>query len=72
MLSGMGSTLSPRQQIEQLIAALEARIADCQRRLPAHSIPAAMVAELDELDEQLAGARQRLQLLDAGPEQSIG
>ena len=39
-----------------------ARIADCQRRLPAHSIPPRMLAELDELDEQLAEARRRLQL----------
>jgi hypothetical protein len=65
------ATLS-RRQIEQLIAALEARIADCQARLPAHSIPPAMVAELDELDEQLAEARQRLQFLDDQPEQPNG
>lgn len=68
----MGLTLSTRQQIEELIAALEARIADCQRRLPAHSIPPAMVAELDELDEQLAEERRRLQLLDDQPGQPNG
>lgn len=53
-----------RQEIDQLIASLEARIADCQARLPAHSIPPAMLAELDELDEQLAEAQQQLRLLE--------
>lgn len=57
-----------REQIEQQIAALKARIADCQARLPAHSIPPAMLAELDELDEQLAEAQRRLQLLRDAPE----
>lgn len=53
-----------RRQIEQLIASLAARIADCQARLPAHSIPPAMLAELDELDEQLAEAQQQLRLFE--------
>lgn len=59
----MDSTAETRQQIEQLIITLQARIADCQARLPAHSIPPAMLAELDELDEQLALARLRLQAM---------
>jgi hypothetical protein len=53
-----------REQIEEQIAIIEARIADCQKRLPAHSIPPSMLAELDELDEQLADARKRLSSLD--------
>lgn len=57
-----------REQIEQRIAALKARIADCQARFPAHSIPPAMLAELDELDEQLFEAQRRLQLLNEAPE----
>lgn len=61
-----------RQQLERLIAALEARIADCQARLPAHSILPGMLAELDELDEQLAEARRQLQALDDQAEQSSG
>ena len=59
----MSSASETREQLEQEIAAIEARIADCQRRLPAHLIPPSMLAELDELDEQLANARRRLHLL---------
>lgn len=42
------------------IAELTRRIEDLRKRLPAHSIPPAMMAELDELEEQLAAeiARQ--------------
>jgi len=36
------------------IEELERRIEDLKKRLPAHSIPPAMMAELDELEEQLA------------------
>lgn len=32
---------------------LKKRIEDLKRRLPAHSIPPAMMAELDDLEEQL-------------------
>lgn len=71
----METPLEARLQIEQLIAMLEARIADCQARLPAHSIPPAMLAELDDLDEQLAQAQHRLRLLHDQPsvsEQNMG
>jgi len=43
---------------------LEARLADLQKRLPAHSIPPALIAEWDELDEALSEARQRLEELN--------
>ena len=33
---------------------LESRITDLKARLPAHSIPASMMIELDELEDQLA------------------
>ena len=56
--------MEARRQILELIAILEARIADCQRRLPAHSIQAGLLVELDELDEQLAEAHRRLRSLD--------
>ena len=49
-----------KTELEQIIAALEARLADLYARLPAHSIPPAMIAELDEIDEQLERARARL------------
>ena len=36
------------------IEALQKQIEDLKKRLPAHSIPPAMMAELDDLEEQLA------------------
>lgn len=50
----------PQAQLEKRIAELEMRIADLYARLPAHSIPPAMIAALDELDAQLAQARRQL------------
>lgn len=43
-----------------LVAELEKRLADLQARLPAHSVPPSMIAELDELEEALAHAQRRL------------
>jgi len=50
----------PNSLIQQ-IQDLEARLADLQRRLPAHSIPPALIAELDALDEALAALRRQQQ-----------
>ena len=36
------------------IAELERRIADLKARLPKHSIPASMLIELEDLEEELA------------------
>lgn len=55
--------MDERQTLIETIAELEARLADLQKRLPAHSIPPALIAEWDELDEALAEARQRLEEL---------
>jgi hypothetical protein len=52
--------MDDREALLKTIARLEARLADLQARLPAHSIPPAMIAEWDELDEQLAEARAKL------------
>jgi hypothetical protein len=46
--------------LEKEITALEERLADLKARLPAHSIPPAMMAELDELEDQLAQAKSKL------------
>ncbi|HSF81812.1 MAG TPA: hypothetical protein VLA49_11300 [Anaerolineales bacterium] len=51
------------QKLKTTIAELEARLRDLQSRLPAHSIKPALIAEMDELDEQLAEARARLAAL---------
>jgi hypothetical protein len=48
------------QELEQLIAELEVRLEDLKARLPAHSTPPAMIAEMDELDDQLEEVRGRL------------
>lgn len=56
--------MDERHELEKTIAALEARLEELQRRLPAHSIPPAMVAELDELDQELEQARARLAKLE--------
>jgi len=50
----------PDEPLQQHVADLERRLADLQSRLPAHSIPPAMLAELDELDNQLAEARRQI------------
>jgi hypothetical protein len=41
------------------VATLEKQLADLQARLPAHSIPPGMIAELDRLEESLARARRQ-------------
>ena len=38
---------------QKRIAELERRIKELKKRFPAHSIPPALMAELDELEEQL-------------------
>ena len=49
-----------RQELESEIAEIEARLADLKARLPVHSTPPGMMAELDELDEQLVAAKAEL------------
>lgn len=56
-------------KLESEIASLEARLVDLKARLPAHSIPPGMIAELDELDEELALARARLKTLQGEKDQ---
>jgi hypothetical protein len=44
------------------VSDLEQRLADLLARLPAHSVPPSMIAELDELEEALAQARRQSRL----------
>jgi len=37
---------------------IEAKIADLQARMPVHSIPATMLIELEELEEELERAKK--------------
>lgn len=43
--------------MELSIAELEQRLADLRARLPRHSAPAAMLLELEELEEELEARR---------------
>ncbi|HIE39231.1 MAG TPA: histidine kinase [Anaerolineales bacterium] len=52
-----------RRGDEERIRELERRIADLKARLPKHSVPPAMIMELEELEEELARVRA-----GAGPE----
>jgi putative redox protein len=46
------------QSAEKRVAELEKQIADLQERFPAHSVPPAMMIELEELEEELERARR--------------
>jgi len=52
--------------IADRVAELEKQLADLQARLPAHSIPPSMIAELDDLEEALASAQRQWQEAQAG------
>ena len=55
--------------IGEQIAQLEAEIAELTARLPRHSVPPAMLLHLEELEDNLALLRSRL---DAAPAASPG
>jgi hypothetical protein len=44
---------------EERIRELEQRLADLEARLPRHSVPVAMMVEIEELEEELAALRVR-------------
>ncbi len=48
--------------VQERIEALEKQIAELEARLPKHSVPAAMVIELEDLEEEL----ERLKAQAAG------
>jgi len=50
-------------ELENKISNLETRRDDLIARLPAHSIPPSMIAELDEIEDQLSQARIRMAML---------
>jgi uncharacterized coiled-coil DUF342 family protein len=53
-----------KDNLAQQIAEVKQRLAEANARVPKHDVPAALIAEIDELDEELA----RLQaLLNADP-----
>lgn len=50
-------------ELENKISNLEARRDDLIARLPAHSIPPSMIADLDEIEDQLSQAKLQLAAL---------
>ena len=52
------------ERAQSRIAELEERIADLKARLPRHSVPPAMIIELEELEEELE--RAKILKLDKG------
>lgn len=48
-------------QVAQRIAELERRLADLQARLPAHSVPPAMLMEIEEIEDELARLQSELE-----------
>jgi len=54
-------TETPPEEGATRVAELEKQLADLQARMPAHSVPPSMIAELDELEEELARARRQWQ-----------
>ena len=56
-----------RKRIEDL----EARIADLEARLPKHSIPPAMVAQLDQLEEALEEARREAEMEESDDRRNV-
>ena len=45
--------MTAESSIAARIAELERRLADLKARLPAHTIPPGMIAEMDELEDQM-------------------
>jgi hypothetical protein len=45
---------------QEKLAKLETRLADLEARLPAHSVPASMMIELEELEDEIETLRRRM------------
>jgi len=52
----MNTPLSKREQIKEL----ERQLANARARIPKHTIPPALMREIDELEEELAGLRSHV------------
>ena len=53
--------MTAESSIAARIAELEERLADLKARLPAHTIPPGMIAEMDELEDALLEAQGQLE-----------
>lgn len=59
----MSDTKSHITELENKISNLESRRDDLIARLPTHSIPPSMIAELDEIEDQLSQTKAHLAAL---------
>jgi hypothetical protein len=50
----------PTMDQAERIVQLEAEIAELRARLPKHSVPPAMILELEELEDELAGLQAQV------------
>ncbi len=53
------------QELEKHLSELEAQLTELQSRFPAHSIPADLIMQMDEIDEQISEVRSRLAAIRA-------
>ncbi len=53
--------MTAESSIAARIAELEEQLADLKARLPAHTIPPGMIAEMDELEDALLAAQGQLE-----------
>ena len=59
--------MTAESSIAARIAELEERLADLKARLPAHTIPPGMIAEMDELEDALLEAQEQLETKRTSP-----
>ena len=59
--------MTAESSIAARIAELEERLADLKARLPAHTIPPGMIAEMDELEDALLEAQEQLEAKRTSP-----
>ena len=64
--------MSAPRSLDEQIAELEARIEDLKARLPAHSVPASMLIELEDLEDALVAALEAALLRSASDQGSRG
>jgi hypothetical protein len=76
MMESPGASLDPssaeKSALLQQLARLESQRADLLALLPAHSIPPALIATLDNMDEQVTALQRELAALSASdPQDSV-
>ncbi len=63
--------MTPESSTTARIVELEKRLADLKARLPAHTIPPSMIAEMDELEDTLLEAKGQLEEERTSPSPAV-